>query len=103
MYYHLTFAFSWTPLGNIYTSIGFQPVIFLILIFFVVNNSKQVGVLIGSIKSRSDEEISDSEKHLIQKYRAKLQYKNLETLQTIVEQPNDYQKEYVFCRKGTNK
>lgn len=96
-YYHLTFALSWTPPGHVFTSIGFQPFIFLTLMFFILTNSKRVGELVRSFTARSNEEIKASENHLIQKFKIKLESENVEKLQSIIENPNNYQKEYVIA------
>jgi hypothetical protein len=96
-YYHLNFAFSWTPPGQIFTIIGFQPIIFFLLIFFLATNSKRVIELIGSITAKRDAEIEESGSHLIQKYRTKLQHEEIGKLKTIIEHPNNYQKEFVLA------
>ncbi len=98
-YYHLTFAFSWTPLGQAYTSIGFQPIVFIILAFFLVTNSSRVGELIRSISARNERELEESENNLIVKYRTSLQNENMEKLKSIVAHPNEYQKEYVCAAR----
>jgi hypothetical protein len=96
-YYHLTFVFSWTPPGHIYTSVGFQPIIFFLLLFFVFTNSKRVIELIGSISSNDTEINKQSENLRVQKYQAKLKNANPEKLESIVSNPSDYQKEYVLA------
>ncbi|PHR23170.1 MAG: hypothetical protein COA38_17290 [Fluviicola sp.] len=53
--------------------------------------------MIGSITAKNDEEIEESENQLIQRYRAKLQHEEMGKLKSIIEHPNDYQKEYVLA------
>ena len=96
-FYHITFVFNWTPPGHVFTSIGFQPIVFLILIFFILSNSKQVLELITSFTSKNDQKLRDSENLLIQKFKIKLASENVQKLQSIIENPSNYQKEYVMA------
>lgn len=98
-YYHFTFVISWTPPGHTFDSIGFQPIIFILFVFFVLANGKQVGELIQYFTSKSSEEIKDAENQLVSRFRLQLETENSEQLQSIIEHPDQYQKEYVTAAK----
>lgn len=96
-YYHFIFGFSWSPPGQIFTSVGIQPFIFILFLFFLFTNSKKVISLLASLSTKSSEENEADQNFLIQKYRKKLRGEPLEKLKTIVDHPNDYQKEYILA------
>ncbi len=94
-YATVTFVFTWTPMGHIFSSFGIQPLSISLLILLIVLNFSDFLRLINGLLSEDPKVVVDKQKRIAEKHYNELRNEKDAKLQDIIDNKNLYQIEYV--------
>jgi hypothetical protein len=84
-------VFTWTPLGQSFSSFGIQPLSLILLIFFIVANFSEVSLLWTDLFSEDPKVVVERQMNIAARHYDALKREDDSYLQEIIDNKNKYQ------------
>lgn len=98
-YYTVTFGYRIELNTASYSTLGFHPLLFFLLLYYIIANKTEAKAIIQSVTKGSSKEIEANSQGLKDRFKNKLKTESDEKLEKICQHPNDFQPEYVEAAK----
>ena len=94
-YASVTFVFTWTPMGQRFSSFGIQPLSISLLIILVILNFSDFMRIVNSLFSEDPKAATDRQKLIAEKHYNELKNEKDDKLDDIIANKGMYQVDYV--------